>query len=289
MLFLFFVLMGTAAGFSQVGVLSRRRGVSLLATTTQQEAVSAEDLYKKWGVCIEERSSWQEGGPRFNSLDQDYVVETYSCELEKKATGLGLELEEIAAMADGVGVVVVSGLKPGSPADQSDIQAGDVIAAVGDTSVEAFSYDKLVAVVGSDESDSVLSLKMKRLVARPKIRLSLTYANDEYPQEEHLLYAGENLRRAMLARGVKLNDALARRFDNQMQGAGDCGGEGTCCTCAVAVLRGREVISEQKTQERQMLKPTPSWRLACKARVGTDMAYGEVADLAVRVNPNQRG
>jgi hypothetical protein len=28
-----------------------------------------------------------------------------------------------------------------------------------------------------------------------------------------------------------LNDPLARRFDAGV-GTGDCGGEGTCCTCA---------------------------------------------------------
>ena len=88
-------------------------------------------------------------------------------------------------------------------------------------------------------------------------------------------------------RGVKLNDPLARRFDNQANG-GDCGSEGTCCTCAVSVQKGGELLTEAKSQEKQMLKPTPRWRLACKARVGMELPNGAVANLEIKVNPRQQ-
>jgi ferredoxin len=49
---------------------------------------------------------------------------------------------------------------------------------------------------------------------------------------------GENLRRKhALVRGIKLNDALSRRFDN---GTGDCGAEGTCATGVVSVSKGMD-------------------------------------------------
>jgi ferredoxin len=96
------------------------------------------------------------------------------------------------------------------------------------------------------------------------------------------LFAGENLRRAMLTRGVKLNDALARRFDSG--GTGDCGAEGTCATCVVKVTKGMELLSPAKQQEAQILSQKPKWRLACKAVVGYGMSQG---DLTIQVNPRQ--
>lgn len=249
--------------------------------------LSVEELESlEWGVCVEETNAFRAGGPRLNAVNQDYGIETYDVTLKKDlGLPLGLELTELMANGD-VGVVVVSGLTPDSPASNSNIEPGDVIAAVGETPTETMIYDRLVEVLVA--AGDTPQLKMKRLVLRPKVEVEITYARNEYPDETHVLFAGENLRRAMLNRGVRLNDEFARRFDSQTN-SGDCGGEGTCCTCAVDVLKGGDVLNPQKPQERQMLQPTPSWRLACKATVGDpdSMKPGDIAKLKIQVNPNQ--
>lgn len=230
---------------------------------------------------------------RFNSKDNDYDVETVDGVIVTRNPSLGIDLLEIASDGSGTGIVVVAGCVPGGAAEKCGaLLPGDTIAAVGPvggpyTSVEARDWDGTVAALGAVETDAI-ELVLKRLVKRPKVDVVIKYPNDEEPEVRISLFAGENLRRAMLVRGVKLNDPLARRFDNQANG-GDCGSEGTCCTCAVSVLAGGDLISEQKSQERQMLNTLrePRWRLACKARVGMDMKPGQIEELSIRINPRQ--
>mmetsp|Transcript_30211 Transcript_30211/g.101865 ORF Transcript_30211/g.101865 Transcript_30211/m.101865 type:complete len:294 (+) Transcript_30211:118-999(+) len=244
----------------------------------------------QWGVRLEDATSMRAAGYRMNAVDNAYEVETIDGINLRKSPGLGIQLEELANNGEGVGVVVVAGLVEGSPAASSTLRVGDVISEVGDgtgqfTSTEAKPYDDVIAaLVGAGDN---VNLVVKRLVARPKVAVTLKFPNDEDPEQMIEIYAGENLRKALLVRGVKLNDQLARRFDNQMQSGGDCGAEGTCCTCAVAVMNGAEFLTAAKTQEEQMLRPTPRWRLACKARVGMGMEPGQVGQLVIRVSPRQ--
>ena len=58
------------------------------------------------------------------------------------------------------------------------------------------------------------------------------------------------------------------RFDSG--GPGDCGGEGCCCTCAVQVVSGQELLSGAKPQEKQMLRKHPDWRLG-RARISEEI------------------
>ena len=86
----------------------------------------------------------------------------------------------------------------------------------------------------------------------------------------------------MLTRGVKLNDALSRRFDSG--GTGDCGAEGTCATCAVNVIKGMELLNPIKIQEQQIFQNKHQWRMACKAVVGYGMTEGE---MTIQVSPKR--
>ena len=57
--------------------------------------------------------------------------------------------------------------------------------------------------------------------------------------------SGEVLRQAMLVRGVKLNEPLAKRFDDK--GVGNCRATGLLCTtCAVSVLQGGELLNPMR-------------------------------------------
>jgi len=98
---------------------------------------------------------------------------------------------------------------------------------------ECLGYDRTVEAIlslppPSSDSETIL-LTVKRLRRKPKVTVNFQYPpNQEEDDLSIELFAGENLRRAMLVRGIKLNDPLARRFDNG--GTGDCGAEGTCGT-----------------------------------------------------------
>jgi ferredoxin len=153
---------------------------------------------------------------------------------------------------------------------------------------ECLGYDATVDAIlslpePSDGGGETVRLTVKRLRRKPKVQLKLQFPPDEDREDMVLeLFAGENLRRAMLVRGVKLNDPLARRFDSG--GSGDCGADGTCATCAVSVLRGQELLSPPGATEAQIFKNKLRWRMACRTTVGYGMQEGTIS---VRVNPRQ--
>ena len=235
-------------------------------------------------------------------------------------TGLGLELLELAGgREDGLGITIVEGIVEGGAAEGSGILPGDSIVQVelqrssrsgsssnSDSSssldveetsesfaveTECLGFDKTIEALQSlpppvadeDDVEETFVLTLKRLRRKPKVQVRLQYPPEMNEPDVSLeLFAGENLRRALLVRGTKLNDPLARRFDSG--GRGDCGAEGTCATCAVAVTTGLGLLSPPGVQEAQIFKDRPRWRMTCKAVVGYGMREGE---LTLRVSPRQ--
>ena len=227
--------------------------------------------------------------------------------------GLGIELQEVAGgRGDGLGITLVSGVvKDGwisKHCTDGDIQLGDSITSLSvvqrrgrpgssgilsDTEetikaqTECLGYDATVdAIMNLPQplnQDEKIIIGLKRLRRKPKIKVNLRYPpSQNEPDAAIELFAGENLRLGMLARGVKLNDPLAQRFDTKS--SGNCGAGGLCRTCAVGVLRGGNLLSPQKVAESQMLEDEPRWRLACKSFVGYGMEEGAIT---VQVNPRQ--
>ena len=241
--------------------------------------------------------------------------------LGEEMTGLGIELLEVkGGRDDGLGVVIVSGLVQGGNAERAcaasgeqseTIMYGDSIVSadlllqrrinMGDetdvTSIqtECLGYDAMVNQLGGllsplgDKGERIKSativLGLKRLRRRPRIDIKLEYPpSQSLPQETITLQPGDNLRMAMLQRGIKLNDPLAQRYDGKPTGSGNCGSGGLCRTCAVSITRGGELLSPAKANEKKMMEDTPRWRLACKSWVGYGMKEG---DIVIQVNPRQ--
>ena len=238
--------------------------------------------------------------------------------------GLGIELLEIeGGREDGLGIVIVNDLVSGGNAQralekqttaQEVIMFGDSISFAelilrrsGSTleektdvlsaRMECLGYDATVEALGnmlstlSDENDkrnieeATMILTMRRLRRRPQLQVKLYYPpSQDLAPETIKLMPGDNLRMAMLQKGVKLNDPLAQRYDGKPTGSGNCGSGGLCRTCAVSVMRGGELLSPQKPNEKKMLEDTPRWRLACKSWVGYEMKEGEIS---IQVNPRQ--
>jgi ferredoxin len=270
-----------------------------------------EQIAQEWTATLVPESSLREEGVYLGAKSsKEIMVDTVKVELPRRiAEGMGLKLLEIAGgRDDGLGITVIDGIVEGGCADGSEVMVGDSIAQMavkktqrdagggGEMSdfeiveaieTECFGYDKTVEAIGSlppTESDEErIILTLKRLRRKPKVVVNLQYPpSQNEPDITIELFAGENLRRAMLARGVKLNDKFSERFDNG--GQGDCGAEGTCATCVVGVVRGDELLNPKKIQEEQIMKKNPRWRMACKAVVGHGYREGE---MTIRVNPRQ--
>ena len=133
-----------------------------------------------------------------------------------------------------------------------------------DSTVEAL-VGMLSALDASTVQEASVSLTLKRLRRRPVVDVRLIYPPEQNLEDEVIhLQPGDNLRLAMLQRGVKLNDPFAARYDGKAANGGNCGGGSLCRTCAVSVLRGGELLSTPKQNEQTMMKDSPRWRLACK-------------------------
>jgi ferredoxin len=270
-----------------------------------------EEIAQEWTANVVPQSSLREEGIYLGAKsDKGIMVDTVKVSFKRRiGEGLGMELLEIAGgREDGLGITVVDGIVKGGATDGKDVKVGDSIVAVAvlqtarsteegslsdaevSTSIdtECFGWDKTVEAIGSlppakESEDEFIVLTLKRLRRKPKVSIKLQYPPEQdEPDTTIELFAGENLRRAMLTRGIKLNDKLSERFDSG--GMGDCGADGTCATCVVGIVKGDDLISPQGTQESQILRKNPRWRMACKAIVGYGFQEGE---MTIRVNPRQ--
>lgn len=293
----------------------------LFATATQQQqnsyysAAGAPkvdmDMYNipltqsinEWSAVVQAESSMQEEGIFLKAKSKELFVDTLQYTIKREG-GLGLLLTEIAGgRDDGVGITIIEEVLEDGNSAGVGIIPGDSLVSLSVTkttndgmevneerigvSTECLGYDSTIDAITSlpppTSDDETVTVTVKRIRKQPKINITLQYP--KYMEEEDVsleLFAGENLRRAMLTRGIKLNDKLAERFDSG--GTGDCGSDGTCATCVVGVTRGKELLSPMNKQEEQILSSKPRWRMACKAVVGYGMQEGE---MTLQVSPRQ--
>nr|XP_043630357.1 photosynthetic NDH subunit of subcomplex B 3, chloroplastic [Erigeron canadensis] len=92
----------------------------------------------------------------------------------------------------------------------------------------------------------------------------------KYPVDRASVVSGEKLLRTIMA-------------DNKLELYGtygklmNCGGGGSCGTCMVEVVEGKELLNERTNTELKYLKKKPeSWRLACQTIVGNKENSGKV-------------
>ena len=81
---------------------------------------------------------------------------------------------------------------------------------------------------------------------------------------------GKKLREIMLDSNIELYGPYARPLMN-------CAGGGTCGTCMVEVVQGKELLNPRTEKEKKILKKKPkNWRLACQTTVGSTDSRGAV-------------
>ncbi|KAF5793277.1 putative 2Fe-2S ferredoxin-type iron-sulfur binding domain, Beta-grasp domain superfamily [Helianthus annuus] len=81
---------------------------------------------------------------------------------------------------------------------------------------------------------------------------------------------GQKLRDIMLDSNIELYGPYSRPLLN-------CAGGGTCATCMVEVIEGKELLSPKTDKEKEKLNRNPkNWRLACQTTVGKPDSTGLV-------------
>ncbi|KAK3138055.1 hypothetical protein QOZ80_5AG0363870 [Eleusine coracana subsp. coracana] len=91
-----------------------------------------------------------------------------------------------------------------------------------------------------------------------------------YPVDQAEAASGEKLLRDIMNENkIELYAAYGKVMN--------CGGGGSCGTCIVEILDGKELLNERTGTENRYLKKKPeSWRLACQTIVGNKENSGKV-------------
>lgn len=258
-----------------------------------------EDIKSQWTALRVQKATENTSSVRLGCQSPDVSVDFVAVQFRRTGNALGLQLEEIAGNSlDNLGITIVT------ESSRDDILIGDSIVKLTlirskkddglstteerfEVSTECLNFDATVQAIQSlpkyDEVyEETIDLSLKRLRRRPKVDVRVRYPNRS-EEDQITLFAGQNLRQALLVRGIVLNDPAVQRFDGKAPGS-NCGAGGLCRTCKVQVEVGKDLLNPQRTAEAQMLSNEPRARLSCKTIVGYGMKSGE---LVVKAFPEQ--
>ncbi|KAM3379555.1 photosynthetic NDH subunit of subcomplex B 3, chloroplastic [Capsicum galapagoense] len=94
--------------------------------------------------------------------------------------------------------------------------------------------------------------------------------NGKFPMDKAKAVSGEKLLRNIMSENkIELYAAYGKVMN--------CGGGGSCGTCIVEIIDGKDLLNERTNTELRYLKKKPeSWRLACQTIVGNKENSGKV-------------
>jgi len=256
------------------------------------------------------------------NTDKNLVDVTVSA-VTSRVGGLGLDLAEMQRGRGKSGLVLISEIAKGSNADQTGkFKVGDALLSVADSrdpskviTLQGLNFDATIDALSSFSPDvTSVEFTLMRLMKREKITVEIYGPDGTFVESFQIPAAyGVNLRRELLARDLKMYDAATYRFDSQYQ-TGDCGGEGTCATCTVAItgdkvlfaccsyliydviIADRRITSQGLLSEPSLVEDKigkkqgflPSWRLACRTIVGNRKAGNKAGTIRVTLRPQTK-
>jgi len=227
----------------------------------------------------------EEGIYGYDSKDSRYGLEVIqtSIDISKNDGGLGLVLTEMASSVDGRGLVLIGEVTGNALQADPPLQVGDAITGIKAgpafrERVTGSNYEVMVGETGKAKeiamkSDGRIFLELNRVVERAPVTVEIDDGKSITTVEA---MAGENLRRLIMRKGIKLYDEKTKRFDMPFA-SGDCAGEGLCGTCLVAVEVGEELLSPLSDTEKMIVRGRPlNWRASCRTVVGYDNKGGKI-------------
>jgi len=255
--------------------------------------IGIEEAAKLWTVSTQvEKSAIREAGvPFMDTKSKNHFVDDLKLTLSRKG-GLGMELLELAGgRDDGLGITIISNVFEDGNSAKAGIIAGDSISAISAVTAdftnennqvtekteirgcECCDFDSTIGVLGSLDAD-IVTLDVKRIRRWPKVQVKVEYPKSQCAEgvsniKNIELFAGENLKRGLLNRGIIMDDPEAAKCDF-------CGG-----TCNVSITLGSNLLNPKGVTEEKYMKKNPRCRISCKTVVGHNMQEG---DLHVRVN-----
>lgn len=261
-------------------------------------ALKYEDIVGRWKLQQYGSGANMRFGPE--CLDKGCFTRTEFVNNVAREGGIGLELEEFDAVnSNRNGLVLVSGVKPGSNAEKAgNCMPGDALLTVTPKSsdpaknplptisLEGLSYDATIDILSGFDDDVVsLSFTTMRMIKRGEVLVKVVGPQNE-EVTEYVVYSGfgVNLRTTLQSKNLKMYDPRTARFDSPYQ-TGNCGGDGTCGTCMVGILEGANLLNEKTlVEEKGLLKQVapPNYRWSCRVKIGKDPEESGVLKVKLR-------
>ena len=239
---------------------------------TRLRARTAEGMAPGWKATTDETGAYELIPASYEYRYQEVYVEIPRT---AESPGLGVLLEQFGTLdAANGGLTLVAGLVEGGNAANAgvDLLPGDSIVKAGGTRVECLDYDATVdALMALPPAPAPAGLMVKRLVKVPFVNIKVMFPRDEGKADVTF----------KMRRGASLRAELLR---NRVEMPTCCEDMNCLCNCAVQVRKGAAVLEPPSTQEAQMIKKEPYWRLTCRACVARDAEDG--SELVIRVRPD---
>ena len=239
---------------------------------TRLRARTAEGMAPGWKATTDETGAYE-----LIPASYEYQYKEIYVEIPRTAEspGLGVLLEQFGTLdsKDG-GLTLVAGLVEGGNAANAgvDLLPGDSIVKAGTTRVECLDYDATVeSLMALPPAPAPAGLMVKRLVKVPFVNMRVMFPRDEGRKDVTF----------KMRRGASLRAELLR---NRVEMPTCCEDMNCLCNCAVQVRNGAKLLEPPSTQEAQMIKKEPYWRLTCRACVARDAADG--SELVIRMRPD---
>lgn len=212
------------------------------------------------------------------SRDRNTFIKTKEIEVSRDG-GIGLQLIEVENNAiDNSGLVLVEGIVSGSNADKTgEFLVGDALMSIitpdgKNIPLLGCNYDKVMDTLGNLQEYNTIKFTVQRIQKRGEVTLEVVGPQGEAVGEYTILSGySTNLRNVLDAANLRIYDQRTSRFDSPYE-TGNCGGEGTCGTCMVAVLEGQELTNGRVAVEDGALKKQvcpPNYRWSCRMQVGS--------------------
>jgi ferredoxin len=265
-----------------------------LPLETKNNSFYREENYQ---VRVEHRS-WEEGYVEHRSHRHHHHLFLLHQVKIRREGGLGLILAEMWCKGDGSGrgvVLVEEVVKGSNAAEAGGIEVGDTILGVHGQdglgrgmSTQGMDWETTVAAL--TVAGSELTLSMQRLVKRGRINVQVTGSQGQ-DLGTFDCASGSNLRMEFLRRGLpkeEIYDPNTYRFDAIGNSGSNCGGEGSCGTCLVAVTQGNGLCGEPARVERMALARQGHpvrWRWSCRTVLGDGVKGG---DVKIQLQPQRQ-
>ena len=273
------------------------RATSVDAGTVSKPTLPVDEIAMRYKV-IQFGQAGAPGDFELENQDTAFANELIKITLSREG-GLGLDLAEYSAGRGNGGVVLVNDVIEGSNAAKTGLfMPGDALVsvqAVGDNllegvptgvvNVEGLNFDATIGELGRFRDCSTLTIIVKRLVTREYVTIEMVGPQGEDAGEMVIPAGyGANVRSELQRNNMKVYDPLMARFDSPYQ-TGDCGGEGTCGTCMIAVLAGSEFLNDRVTVESKGLAKQGAqgnYRWACRTKLRAGVNKGGKVKIMLR-------